>query len=281
MIALEVVAYTIVLAFVAVRARYGPDAPAFLRRLALLAIASWIVEDSAIRAYHFYAYAPGWSVFVDHVPLAILLIWPVVIHSSWELARALLGKHHGLVPLVGAMLVWADASLIEPISVASGLWSWTEPGLFEVPPVGLLGWAYYAGFCMWVFQRNATANARPKADATIWLIAPVATHAALLVSWWGLFRWVNVTVAPWPVVALVWVGSTVLTVWAIKSNARSRIPPRDLFTRVPAALFFFALLVLDSRDHPALIAYAFAFAPPYVALTRWRRATPRIGEVRT
>ena len=43
--------------------------------------------------------------------------------------------------LVGALIVLADASLIEPVAVASNLWAWTEPGLFAVPPIGILGWA--------------------------------------------------------------------------------------------------------------------------------------------
>ena len=45
-----------------------------------------------------------------------------------------------------------------------------------------------------------------------------------------------------------------------------------MWTRVPAAAFFFVLLALYGRREPALIAYALAFAPPYLALTRWPHA---------
>jgi uncharacterized membrane protein len=157
---LELFALAIVVGFVLIRTRFGPEPRTFLRRMALLVVASWIAEDSCIRAYGFYFYAPGWSVFVDRVPLAILLIWPIVIHSAWELARRLLGTGHRWIPLAGALLVWADASMIEPIAVRAGLWRWTEPGLFQVPPIGILGWAFYAGLCMWLLEAAERRGAR-------------------------------------------------------------------------------------------------------------------------
>lgn len=273
MIALELAAYGIVVTFVAVRALFGARPRVFLRRIALLTVASFLVEDSAIRAYGFYFYDPGWSVFVDRVPLAVLLIWPVVIHSSWELARALIGEHHRAVPAVGGLLVLADASLIEPVSVRGGLWTWTEPGLFEVPPIGILGWAYYAALCMAVFQRSE-ARQTPVFDLTCWIVPQIGTHLLLLVSWWALFRWVNTTWSAWPVVALVWILSLGLTTHAVRIGARSRVAPRDLLTRIPAALFFFVLLAVYGRNDPALVVYALAFAPPYLALMQkpsaWR-----------
>jgi hypothetical protein len=274
MIALEIAAYAIIVTFVFVRARFGPDPRAFLRRLALLAVASFLVEDSVIRAYGFYHYDPGWSVFVDRVPLAVLLIWPVVIHSSWELARALIGAEHRAVPLAGGLLVLADASLIEPISVRAGLWTWTEPGLFSVPPIGILGWALYASLCMLVFQ-HAESRRAWHIDLLTWVLAPLGTHVLLLVCWWGLFRWVNTTWNPWPVVGAAWLLSFVLALWSVRVRARFRVLPRDMLTRVPAASFFFVLLARDGRDDVALVCYALAFALPYLTLmrgpSRWLR----------
>ena len=69
------------------------------------------------------------------------------------LARAVLGappahargsRSSSRVALLGAAIVLADASLIEPIAVRAGLWRWTEPGLFAVPLVGIVGWAFFA-----------------------------------------------------------------------------------------------------------------------------------------
>jgi hypothetical protein len=265
---LELGALAIVVLFVFVRARFGREPRSFLIRISLLVVASWIAEDTVIRAYGFYFYNPDWSVFIDKVPLAILLIWPIVIHSAWELAAALLGEGHRLVPLVGAAFVWADASLIEPIAVGSGLWQWTEPGLFEVPPIGILGWAFHAGLCMWVFEWQR-ANARSFTWSAVALaLTPIGTHLLLLASWWLLFRWINHTVPPWPVVACVWIISLSLTAQSIRSAARRKVPALDIHSRAPAAAFFFVLLALDSRQVPALIGYALAFAPPYLSLAR-------------
>ena len=267
---LEPLALAIVALFVALRARFGPAPKAFLRHLLLLVVASWLAENTIIMAYGFYSYSREWSLFIHHVPLAIVLIWPIVIHSAWELGGYLLGDNKRFTPLVGALLVWADASMIEPIAVKSGLWRWHEPGLFEVPPIGIIGWAFYAGLCMWVFQRNDDAKRPPVADLWCLLLAPVGTHGLLLASWWLLFRWVNTTVPPWPVVALSWLLALALTGWSLSRQARLRVPRLDMLLRVPAALYFFALLAAVAADNTALLVYAVAFAPPYLSLTRFR-----------
>ncbi|MCS6913140.1 MAG: carotenoid biosynthesis protein, partial [Myxococcota bacterium] len=130
--------------YLARRLRTGPgERRVALRRLGLLALASWVGEDSLIRAYGFYHYAAGWALFVDQVPLLIVGIWPVVVDSAWRLAGHLV-RGPRAVALVGGCLVLTDAALIEPIAVAAGLWSWSEPGLFGVPPIGMLGWAVFA-----------------------------------------------------------------------------------------------------------------------------------------
>jgi hypothetical protein len=264
---IELSALAIVALYVVIRARQG-DARAFLLRLAILLVASWIGEDTCIRLYGFYHYNPGWSLFVDQVPLAIVIIWPIVIHSAWELSRYLLGEGHRLVPLAAGAIVLADASMIEPIAVHAGLWQWTEPGVFGVPPVGILGWSFHAASCLLCFER--------KADWLSIAVAPLATHALLVGSWWILFRWVNVPLSPWPFVALAWALSLALAARSLRVGARERVPLRDILNRVPAALFFFVLLGLHARDEPALLAYAFAFAPPYLSLIRWG-ARDRVG----
>lgn len=270
MTTLEIIALAIVALFVVIRARFGDEGRAFITRLALLIVASWVAEDTCIRLYGFYFYNPEWSIFIDRVPLAIVLIWPVVIHSAWELARCLLGRDARTltVPLAGAALVLADASMIEPIAVNSKLWTWTEPGVFDVPPIGILGWAYYAGLCMVVFEVVDRRGASAFANAVAIVVAPIGTHLLLLASWWGLFRWINQPLDAWPFVAVAWLLAVGVTARSLKVGARTRVPIRDMLNRVPAAVFFFVLLGIDARSVPALIAYALAFAPPYLSLTR-------------
>ncbi|MFK7991886.1 MAG: carotenoid biosynthesis protein [Sandaracinaceae bacterium] len=266
MIALELSCVAIIALYVGVRARIDPSPKAFLGRLVLLMAASWIGENSVIHAYHFYAYSPRWSVFVDQVPLLVITIWPVVIHSAWDLAKRLTDRPSRVV-FVASALVLADASLIEPIAVKAGLWWWNEPGLFEVPPIGILGWALFAWGCFFVFEHRRLHKA--------WTLpfAPALVHPLLLVCWWGFFRWLNDTVPPWPVVGVAWVLSLVLAGFALRSGAGKNIPRHELLLRVPAAGFFFVLLALHAREEPALMAYAFAFAPPYLVLTAQARGT--------
>lgn len=266
MTGLEAVCLAIVGSFVAVRARIDPEPRRFLWRLAVLVAAAWVAENSVIHAYHFYEYSPSWSLFVDHVPLMIVLIWPVVVHSAWDLARHLLGDGHRRVPLLAATFILFDASLMEPIAVEAGLWRWTEPGLFRVPPIGILGWAIFAFFAVTILRRSRSAVT----DLSAILLPALGTHLLLLIAWWTFFRWVNGPVPAWSAVLLVWLLSVGAVLLVRRGRLFTRVPRLEMLLRAPAALFFFALLVMHGRDAPALVAYAAAFAPPYLVLTPWR-----------
>ncbi|HZS41952.1 MAG TPA: carotenoid biosynthesis protein [Polyangia bacterium] len=256
MSALQAACAAIVALYVAVRMARAPDPTRVAARLALLVAASWIGEDSVIRAYGFYHYDRSWALFVDRVPLAIIVIWPVVIDSAWQLARCLVANVR-LQPLVAAAFVLADASLIEPIAVRAGLWRWTEPGLFAVPPIGILGWALFAAACVALIEHAGVATL---------LLAPLATHALLLACWWGGLRWVNGDVAPWLAAATAWAVLAPIGAYIFWSGLRRRVPTIELLVRVPGALFFFVLLASYGRDQTALVTWSFAFAPPYLAL---------------
>jgi hypothetical protein len=244
----------IVLGYLVVQARREPSIAAFLQRILVLAIASWLGEDSVMHAYGFYAYAPTWSVVLDRTPLLITLIWPVVIDSAWRLARQLTGEGRA-TPLAAAAIILADASLIEPVAVRFGLWTWSEPGVFHVPPIGILGWAFFGGSCLAVFPRSRLATP---------VLAPLATHVLLLASWWGALRWVSgPEITPWAAVGLAWMASIAVTV--ALGRRRPRAARADLLVRIPGAVFFFVLLAA-ARAETALWAYALAFVPPYLAL---------------
>ena len=249
----------------------------FITRTALLAMASFVAEDSCIRLYDFYGYDPrSWSVFFDRMPLMVMLIWPGVILSSWELAKLLVGhreRTRRLVPLVGGALVLADASFIEAIAVRAGLWQWYAPGFFGVPPIGVLGWAFFAALCMWLFERNDRREYNAAADLAVLLPVPLLTHVMLLLTWWGAARWVSVPIADWVMVCLVWAVAVPLTLYSVRSRARDRIPIGAYLTRLPAAAFFFVLLVLYWSA--PLAAYALAFVPPFVSLGSWSRRALR------
>lgn len=228
-----------------------------LARLGALALAGWLGEVSCVRAYGLYGYEGGpWTLWLDVVPLVVVLTWPVVIHSAWELARALSPKR---AAALGTLLVLSDAALIEPVSVAVGLWSWTAPGPFAVPPVGVLGWALFAAVAITALERWEGR----RAWAAVVLGAPLLLHPLVLLAWWGALRWL-----PRPpdaaALALVCGLSALVTALAWRSARRSLIP--WVMARGPGAFFFFGLLAWGARDNHLLVAWALAFAAPYVAL---------------
>lgn len=266
MIALELSCAAIVLTFLVVRAGRHPHPQVFLRRMALMSLAGWISEDTVIRAYGFYHYSPKWSVILDHVPLMIILIWPVVIHSAWDLARHLAGRCHPRLPWLAAGFVLADASLIEPVAVKSGLWWWTEPGLFDVPPIGILGWAIFSGFVVRIFERSEARQDDLRTDLSALVVPAIGTHVVLVALWWAAFRWTNAQIPDLAGVALVWTLALAFTARAVARRARRKVPFVEMLLRAPGAGFFFVLLALHGTDRLTLVAYALAFAPPYLAL---------------
>lgn len=253
--------------------RTASDKRALALELVTIAVAAFIGEATCVRLYGFYAYASVWRVFIDVVPLAVVCIWPVVIRSLLDLLRPLAPRPHLRAALL-AVLVAVDASLIEPISVAAGLWWWTEPGPFLVPVIGVVGWGFFALGCGLCVKDDRVS---PWAV----LVAPLLTHALLLASWWGAFKHLSRMQNEGVWVVLAWIGSACVAVWFL----RSRAPPLlDVMLRAPAAAFFFLLLALFARTDTALVLYAVAFAPPWLVLV-FRSARParaaRVGPVAT
>lgn len=254
---LQLACLGIVLLYLGLRLR-RPDRQTFAMRFGLLMVASWIAENTCIRLYGFYFYDPGWWVFIDQVPLLIVCIWPVVIHSALDLVQRWFPQTPRLrLALIGGTIILTDAALIEPIAVHCGLWRWTEPGLFEVPPIGILGWAIFTALALWSWRL-------PIHRAWVLVIAPVGTHLVLLVAWWGFFRHVNGPLDDVPVVLSAAVVSLV-SAWFIWRNPRRPALP-DILMRAPGALFFFALLIAFALEETALVAYTAAFAVPWLVL---------------
>jgi uncharacterized membrane protein len=237
-----------------------------LRDAALVGLASLVGEDSVIRAYGFYAYAAGWHLRVDHVPLLVPTIWAPVVLSAQAVARAMFPTATPAreAALVGALVTF-DAFLIEPIAVRAGLWSWSEPGVFHVPVIGILGWGFFAAAITWLLRRFE-GSARWAAVP----LAVLATHAMLLAVWWGGLRWVWRDELAWgPCMAALGAASAVYTAAVVRTGAR--LPWRELGPRAAATGFFAALLV--SRLDAPLALWAALFTPPWLVFVG--RATVR------
>lgn len=232
-----------------------------LEGLAIAALA-WLGEQTCISWYGFYTYAPRWHWLLGDVPLMVVLIWPVVVGSARDLVRALSGDGPVRLALGVGLLVLADAAFIEPAAVAAGLWHWHQPGLLLVPPAGILGWAAYAALVVHALEHGREGDWR---DRTLGLLLVVpGLHVALLSSWWGALRWVNLPVPDTFAPLIAWTASVIVT--AIVIRRRPTLSLSLVLLRIPGALFFAGLLAL-SAPSIAVIAWAAAFVPPWLALT--------------
>jgi hypothetical protein len=235
------------------RLRREPQPRAFLGTVALLAMLACIAEDSCIRLYGFYDYNPAvWRMFIDQVPLLVVLIWPVVILSTCDLLFA--GEPHPRWWWL-SVFVLVDASLMEPIATQAQLWTWHEPGVFAVPIIGILGWGFFALGVAYGLHR------RQQGHHWAWLLlAPAMCHALLLASWWGVFRWVRGEVPVLLIVAMSMVVS--LYAWWRTRHVGGR--RQTVLMRAPAAVFFLLLLPQAAAHAPMLWAYALPFSLPWL-----------------
>lgn len=271
----ELVCLTIVAVYVALRlAKSGGKPWEVVARFVLLSVSSATAEDTIIRAYGTYGYATTWSIAVGKVPLVVVLVWPVVVDSAAVLARAILGDRGPAAPLrlaaISAGIVLADAALIEPVAVRAGLWRWTEPGVFGVPIIGILGWAVFAFVATYVIETRARL--------AVLLIGPIATHAVLVAAWWAGLRFLERPLPGVSCAVVAWIGGLA---FATRAAARP-VSMSALLMRAPGAVFFFVLLatnfvapatfaepwsaswIAPPASAALLALYVAAFAAPYV-----------------
>jgi hypothetical protein len=236
----------------------------------VIAAAAWAGEETCIRLYGFYGYGLAWWPMLSRVPALVVAIWPMVVQSARAVVRELWpdAGAPAKVALV-ALVVAIDASLIESVAVASGLWSWVEPGYLGVPLVGLAGWVF--------FSAAITAGLDLAAGRPSCLLAGVTavplTHALLLLAWWGGLRWglrgdlgatALVAFAPLPLLLL-----------ALVARSGRRLSPGTALARIAAACVFFALLarLVEQPRFAVLLGHTGLVALPYVTATL--RPTPR------
>jgi hypothetical protein len=235
-------------------------------RILLVMTLSWLTEETCIHLYGFYQYHSVWKLMVDVVPLAVILIWPVVMITAWDLARALASQNkvrHRV--LLTAGIVLSDAAFIEPLAVSSNLWSWNEAGIFNVPLIGILGWSLFALFMAVFFAIQEDEKKAPMTQSFAVLLVPGAVHLALLALWWVFFRWTKGAIPDlWAIIALAVVGfwATAMAMRHVRADLESTL----IWQRFPGALFFFVLLAFIPPTTWWLWIWAACFSPPYLAL---------------
>jgi len=247
-------------------AAQAPRPARFLAKAAILSASAWMAEESCILLYRFYDYHPSWYFFLDQVPLMIIVIWPVIIFSAMDLTSHLRLVHPWKGVFAGAAVVATDALFIEPLCASAGLWNWNLLGLFNVPPIGILGWFFFALLCLRLMGDRKLQGPPSFYDLLLLVIPVVGTHFLLLLSWWSTLRWINLPLPTPAVVGIAWCVSFFMIVSIHKKQTGRRLKKRTLLLRIPAALFFFALLIVKAAEFFPLAAYAIAFVPPYVLL---------------
>ena len=262
----EIIIISITAFYVVVHTVNRPDGGHFLLWIVLVSTAAWITEETCIRLYVFYSYSPSWHIFLSHLPLMVIIVWPVLIHCAWDLASQLLGYGHRLVPLAAGGIVLTDAAFIETVSVRSGLWTWQEPGIFNVPLIAILGWACFAFLSAFLYEEGRRRNYRLWFSLFVLVLPAVGTHLFLLISWWGILRWINIPIEAKLAAATAWTISIGLFLVFFRFQAGIHVRKKTLLLRLLAALFFFALLVYNADGSAFFILFGAAFAPPYLTL---------------
>lgn len=257
----ELACVAIVALALAAMARLRPW-PGLLADYLALAVAGWLGEETCVAWYRFYGYAPGWHGRLDHVPLLIPLIWPLVILSARAVTDAVapaLGWRRPL--LVGALVVF-DASLVEVIAVEAGLWAWAEPGHLAVPLVGILGWGFFAA------TADVALGLRHRARHLALVGAVAATHLLIVGAWWACFRWtLRGDLGDLGLVGLAAVSALAMVgAWAVRRRGRA-LPLAVALPRMVAASLFVATLVVVAPREPRLWLHTALVAAPYLAVT--------------
>ena len=260
-----------------------------LTLILLIAVTSWLGEDTSIRRYAYYGYPDAWWLVLDQVPLLVVAIWPLVILTSDQVVRALFPDLSRLGHAAAvAVMVLIDASLIETVAVAANLWFWVEGGYLGVPLAGMVGWAAYA-FSIALFlpgvrserpieRRLAVLSDRALGRTgwlekmTVLIVSLAVTHALIILTWWALLRHTLRYDLP---EASIWVAvglSIALTAWLWR---RGRKIPLDVAGPRALATSVFIVLLALYADGPVLYIHFAAIALPYLALIDVGRSADR------
>lgn len=241
------------------------DPKSFFLKFTAISTASWIVEETSIRIYHFYQYSPDWNVFIGHVPILVILVWPLVIHSAWELASQLLSENKQHAHLAAAFIIWIDASLIETISVRAGFWSWNGAGILGVPLIGIFGWAYFSFLSIFILRQKGVRETKIAKTFFILIFTVCGSHVLIVATWWLIFRWILFPINTVFITAVAWFISILLIYFIHRKNLGINMDSKILIIRVPPAALFFILYLKGSPD-TFYTAYAFSFAFAYFFL---------------
>jgi len=141
-----------------------------------------LLEQGDIAIFGSYTYNPLFFLRIGAVPVAIALIWALVITSSMFMSDAI-GVPQRIAPFSDAIFkILLDLS-VDAIAIREGLWHWNIPpdqGFFGVPAGNYYGWLFVAfGFSAWT--RLVRRSHRRRAPWLQWLV-PLPAYLTLLAA---------------------------------------------------------------------------------------------------
>jgi uncharacterized membrane protein len=90
-----------------------------------------------------YYYNSNFRFFIFHVPLFVVLAWPIIIYTSFKIASSF-GLKRQSIPFAAALLVLLVDLAIDVIAIRLKYWFWIgysfKEGYFGVPAGNFIGW---------------------------------------------------------------------------------------------------------------------------------------------
>jgi len=141
-----------------------------------------LLEQGDIAIFGSYTYNPLFFLRIGAVPIAIALVWALVITSSMFMSDAI-GVPPRIAPFSDAIFTILLDLSVDAIAIRQGLWHWNIPldqGFFGVPAGNYYGWLFVAfGFSAWT--RLVRRSHRRSAPWFQWLV-PLPAYLTLLAA---------------------------------------------------------------------------------------------------
>ena len=257
-----------------------------------------LLEEGDQLIFETYHYSPDWIVAIDRAPVAIGLIWALILVGAMRLTDAL-GVRRPFAPFVDSILAISLDLAFDAVAIRLGLWTWREIGLtdawFGVPAGNFYAWLFVVlGFSVLSRWLAVAARTRPSLE-WLQLGVPIPAFAILLTSLIP-FTILKPFVDPSPgggmvmflLTLAIFVATAMYGVW--RGDETVRAYGRRAIAEVRFALavrlqihgfFLVALLALGlAAQHPVLLAVSLALLVaelPLAWLVTARR--PRSGTV--
>ncbi len=162
---------------------------AFLRgRLALLTLISAaafgiLLEEGDQLIFETYHYSEEWFLALDRAPVAIGLVWALIITGAMRITDAL-GVRRVYAPFVDSLIALSLDIAFDAIAIRMGLWTWrgveADAGWFGVPAGNFYSWLFVTlAFSLVTRWLAELARRRPVLE-WLQLLVPLPAFAILL-----------------------------------------------------------------------------------------------------